>query len=287
MLTKKLVLLFCITASVLSCKKESTTNNNEVKAINYANVPYGSDALQVMDVYLPSGRSQASTKSIVLLHGGAWATGDKAEFLLFIDSLKKYLPGYAIFNINYRLYGVGGNKFPTQELDTKAGIEFIYSKRTEYGISDNFTLMGTSAGGHLALLYAYKYSTPVKIKLVVDFYGPTDIKDLYDHPGLSPQAALAEIVGATPDADPGLYFQCSPINYATNSAACPTIILHGSDDVLVDPARQSKKLRNKLMIEGVAVQYVEYPGSGHGFWGSATYADAFSQIKSFASQHNP
>ena len=205
-----------------------------------------------------------------------------------IDSLKKRLPGYAIFNINYRLSALGSNVFPTQELDTKAAVEFIYSKKGEYLISDNFTMLGASAGGHLALLHAYKYALPVKVKLVVDFFGPADMNDLYNNPGAVPQSSIAGIVGATPTSNPALYYQSSPINYATTSAGCPTIILQGGADPLVNAISQSWALRNKLDIEGVPVQYVEYAGKGHGTdWDSNTYFDAFNKIQAFINLRNP
>jgi len=285
-----LYLCLFTTAVMLSCKKEDTNgnnNNNIIAAASYNNVAYGTDALQKMDVYLPAGRSKDSTKVMVLIHGGAWASGDKADFAPFIDSLKRRLPDYAIFNINYRLSGLGTNVFPTQENDTRAAVEFIFSKRAEYLISDNFSMLGASAGGHLALLQAYKYSVPVKTKLVVDFFGPADLNDLYNNPGIVPQSTIEAIVGATPVSNPALYFQSSPINYATGSAACPTIILQGSADLLVNATSQSFALKNKLALEGVPVQYVEYTGAGHGDWSNSTYADAFNKIQAFVNQYNP
>lgn len=287
MLLRKFLLVLFIAASIVSCKKEDTVNNNTTPAATYLNVSYGTDALQKMDVYLPAGRKTTDTKVIILIHGGAWASGDKTDFGAFIDTIKRRWPDYAVFNINYRLSALGVNVFPAQELDTKAAIDFIYSKRSEYLISENFSLVGASAGAHLALLYAYKYSTPVKIKVVVDFFGPTDLNDLYNTPGMVPPATIEQIVGATPTSNPALYFQSSPINYATISAACPTIILQGSADPLVDANRQSKALRSKLLIEGVPVQYVEYTGAGHGDWDSNTYSDAFAKIQAFTNLHNP
>jgi acetyl esterase/lipase len=284
---RRYFLFFFVAAAFVCCKKEDTGGNNTVAAANYTNVAYGSDALQKMDVYLPAGRTKDSTKVMVLIHGGAWASGDKSDFASFIDSLKRRLPGYAIFNINYRLSGLGANVFPTQELDTKAAIEFIFNKRNEYLISDNFIILGASAGAHLALLQAYKYSVPVKIKVAVDFFGPADMNDLYNNPGMVPQSTIEAIVGATPASNPALYFQSSPINYATNSAACPTIILQGGADPLVNATSQSKALRNKLLVEGVPVQYVEYPGAGHGDWDSNTFTDAFNKIQAFVLLHNP
>ena len=96
------------------------------------NIAYGSDPKQKMDMYLPAGRSIDSTKVMVIIHGGGWREGDKSDFTPYMNSLQQRLPGYAIFNLNYRLAGDNKNLFPSQENDIKAAIEFIYSKRSEY-----------------------------------------------------------------------------------------------------------------------------------------------------------
>ncbi|HEY6502355.1 MAG TPA: alpha/beta hydrolase, partial [Chitinophagaceae bacterium] len=145
-------LLFWIVV-MAGCQKEissSNDNNNTFPAQSYLNVSYGSDAAQNMDVYLPAGRSKTATKVMILVHGGAWATGDKSDFAEYVDTLKKRLPDYAFFNINYRLASIAGNFFPTQENDVKSAISFILGKSDEYNISQRFVLLGASAGGHLA-----------------------------------------------------------------------------------------------------------------------------------------
>ena len=285
---RNLMLVLFISIIVVSCKKETTNNNNEVIAATFLDASYNTDSFQKMDVYLPAGRTTAATKVMILVHGGAWALGDKADFASYVDSLKRRLPTYAIFNINYRLSAFPNNVFPTQEQDVKNAIEYIYNKRNDYGISDNFTLIGASAGAHLSLLHAYKNTTPVKIKVVVDFFGPTDMNDLYNNPGTVPQTTIARIVGTTPTINPALYHQSSPINFATAAAACPTIILQGSADPLVNAVRQSQAMRNRLQMAAVPVQYVEYAGKGHGDdWGSGTFFDAFNKIETFFALYNP
>lgn len=284
-------LLGVIFSSILvSCQKEQSIEdgNNVVNASTIINVAYGTDPLQNMDVYLPAGRSVATTKVIILVHGGAWIFGDKSDFATFTDTLKQRFPDYAIFNINYRLSEYPNNVFPAQELDVKAAVEYIYNKRSEYLVGDKFVLLGASAGAHLCLLQAYKNSAPVKIKAVVDFFGPTDINDLYNNPGIVTADNIAAIVGDTPGNNPAIYQQSSPVNFATATAACPTIILQGSDDPLVNPTRQSVVLRDKLLAAGVPVQYVLYAGKGHGDdWDAATFLDAFNKIQAFVTQHNP
>ena len=77
---------------VISCQKETGTGNTNPATVTQQtllNVSYGADAKQNMDVYLPAGRSTANTKVMILIHGGAWATGDKADFTAYVDTLKK------------------------------------------------------------------------------------------------------------------------------------------------------------------------------------------------------
>lgn len=282
-----IVWLIAGTALLNGCSKEEPQVTGLPAAVRL-NVPYGSEPLQNMDVYLPANRTATNTKVLILIHGGAWASGDKADFASFIDTLKKRLPGYAVFNINYRLSAPPQNPFPTQELDVKKAVEFIYNNRADYAVSDNFSMGGASAGAHLSLLHAYKYASPVKIRTVIDFFGPTDMNDLYNNPGVVPQVTIAAIVGATPASNPDLYNQSSPIRFVTGSNACPTIILQGSDDLLVNAESQSKALRDRLLINGTPVQYVEYAGKGHGEdWDNATYADAFTRIQAFMEFYNP
>lgn len=279
---RNIFLIFVIHVAFISCQKENDINITPppLPEQTTLNQPYSSGALHKMDIYLPAGRTTGATKVIILIHGGGWSTGDKADFNAFVDTLKKRLPGYAIFNINYRLAAGTANLFPTQENDVKTAIEFIFSKRGEYKISDKFVLLGISAGAHLSLLQAYKHTTPVKIKAVVDFFGPTDLVDMYNNPAslFSPPILLSSVVGATPVTNATLYQQSSPINFVTAQGP-PTIILHGGVDILVSP-NQSFALKNKLQSLGVIHQYVFYPTENHG-WIGPNLVDSFNKIAAF------
>lgn len=264
-----------------SCKKDTSSGNTPppVPEKTELNVAYGTDAAHKMDIYLPGGRSTSATKVIILIHGGGWTQGDKADFTSYVDTLKRRLPGYAIFNINYRLATGSANFFPSQENDVKAAIEFIYGKRSEYLISDKFVLLGASAGGHLSLLHAYKSSIPVKIKAVVDFFGPTDLVDMFNNPPnpLIP-LLLLQVTGGNPTTLPAMYQQSGPINYVTAQSP-PTIILHGGVDIVVSYT-QSVLLKNKLQSFGIVNQYVFYPTENHG-WTGPNLTDSFDKITAF------
>ena len=281
----KLIFFAAVAFSLLliSCSKTDNTGTGggTIAEKSMTNVSYGTDPLQKMDVFLPANRSVTTTKVMILIHGGGWTIGDKSDFTVYMDTLRKRIPDYAIFNLNYRLASFpANNPFPTQELDVKAAVDFIYGNRSTYLVSDKFVLMGASAGGHLSLLQAYKYHSPVNIKAVVDFFGPTDMIDMYNNPGAYSPATLALLLSGTPTTNLAMYQQSSPMFFA-NSSSCPTIILQGGLDPLVNPTTQSLALKNKLTTAGVVNQYVFYPLGGHGDWDAATNTDAFNKIQVF------
>ncbi|HEX2845254.1 MAG TPA: alpha/beta hydrolase [Chitinophagaceae bacterium] len=252
----------------------------EYPATTAQDVSYGGDPLQKMDVYLPF-RGPDTTKVIILIHGGAWLEGDKSDFNSFVPELQRRLPGYAIFNLNYRLYLNNTNRFPTQEEDIKSAFNFIYSRRNEYHISDKFVLLGASAGGHLALLQGNKYSTPVKPKALVSFFGPVELVSLYNSSQYT-ASILLKLTGGTPATVPAIYESSSPSNYITPSSP-PTIFLQGGADTVVPPS-QSQLLQNLLQAANVPNQYVFYPTQGHG-WVGADLQDSFDKIAAFIKAH--
>ncbi|MFZ1369389.1 MAG: alpha/beta hydrolase [Ferruginibacter sp.] len=291
---KFLFLASVIPLLFIACSKDDTGGGTPITITEKTtlNVAYGTDPLQKMDIYLPANRSVATTKVIILIHGGAWISGDKSEFNpAIIDSLKNRVPDYAIFNINYRLGALPTtNVFPTQELDVKAAVEFIFGNRASYLVSDKFVLMGASAGGHLALLQAYKYQSPVKIKAVVDFCGPTDMVAMYNDYAVNPPAQLGivALMSGTPATNSALYTQSSPITtaYANAVNACPTIIFQGTADAIVNATTQSVALKDKLTAATVVNEYHPYIGLGHvDTWGTTTLTDAYNKIQVFLTTH--
>jgi acetyl esterase/lipase len=274
------VVLFLLV--MVSCKKDVATGNT-VTAVNETNIAYGADPLQKIDVYLPANRTAASTKVIITIHGGSWTGGDKNDLTGYIDSLKRRLPTYAIFNINYRLSAIPNNVFPAQENDVKSALNFIYSKSADYLISDKYALVGVSAGAHLAMLQGFKYTSPVKPKVVASFSGPSDLIEMYNHPvGRNSliSLALAQAVGTTPLQDSLLYATSSPVNFISSSSPS-TILFQGGVDPLVS-ATQAMAVQTKLANAGVTNQYVFYPDAAHiGFWDNATMYDAFNKLQAF------
>ena len=263
----------------LSCLPHiAHAGKDSLPAIIYRDVPYGKDSAQRLDVYLPAGRSSKTTRSLVLIHGGGWNSGSKADFKAYIDSFQKRMPDYAIFNINYRLFN-GGHTFPAQEEDVKLALGFITGKAADYAIDTNrIVLLGASAGAHLALLQAYKYQAP-RIAGVIDFFGPTDLTTMYQHPW-HPMVpfALQMVTGTTPAENPALYSQSSPVNFVSAQSP-PTLIFHGGSDQVVNVS-QSEALKSRLQAAGARNDLIVYPGQRHG-WHGTTLSNSFDRIETF------
>lgn len=265
------------------CKKKADSTVVE-QALEIKDVSYGTDPLQKMDVYLPAGRTTSETKALILIHGGAWVSGDKAEMNDAVTAFKLLLPDYAIFNINYRLATMSSNLWPTQQTDVSAAVNFIIGKAGEYKFnSSKMVIGGASAGAHLALLHVYKNNNG-NFKAAVNLFGPVDMKALYNSSPANTQLLLGVFMGGTPTTNTAVYNNASPL-YAVNSSVVPTIILHGTADVVV-PISQSDSLHNRLANAGVARQYKKYVGEPHGVWSTSNTTDAFTKTAAFIKQHN-
>ncbi len=246
------------------------------------NISYGPDDAQRLDAYLPKGRSVSATKSLILVHGGGWNSGSRSSFASYIDSFKRRMPEYAIFNVEYRLVN-SSTIFPAQENDIKAAVNFITAHANEYEINkDKLVMLGASAGAHLALLQSYKYTSP-HMAAVIDFFGPADLIAMYNHPWHPMIPYLLQMItGTTPTANKGAYSNSSPVTFI-NSQSPPTLIFHGKEDHTVDTS-QSELLYKKLQQAGVPSRLVWYDNAGHG-WHGATLSNSFDIIEEFLKKY--
>ncbi|MEO9053235.1 MAG: hypothetical protein ABI280_15655, partial [Ginsengibacter sp.] len=84
---------------------------------------YSGNAANKMDLYLPGGRT-AATKTIILIHGGGWNSGDKNELSFFASGWQKM--GFAVANINYRWATVDNpDNYTMQMNDIDAATTFL------------------------------------------------------------------------------------------------------------------------------------------------------------------
>ncbi|WP_298516455.1 alpha/beta hydrolase [uncultured Kordia sp.] len=259
-----------------------TPNNpSTVAAVTTLDISYGSDADQKYDLYLPQNRT-LDTKVIILIHGGGWTAGDKADMSNFVELIQTDLSEYAIVNMNYRLANDTTSPFPMQLDDITTLIDELKARNEEYIISEDYAFLGTSAGGHLSLLWSYAYDTQGDVNMVASIVGPTNLTD---------EAYLN-------NADPTIqaYFDLfgeelvipfletySPFHRVTN-AAPPTSLFYGGQDPLI-PNSQGSGLSDRLTELGITHEFTFYPEEGHG-WGGQNAIDTWNKFTAFVNEYH-
>ncbi|MEO5947743.1 MAG: alpha/beta hydrolase, partial [Chitinophagaceae bacterium] len=146
----------------------------ELRDTTIKDIPYGVNSSQKFDLGLPANRTTAVTQLVVVVHGGGWATGDKNELSWLLNGLKQR--GYAVANINYRLILNQPDNYKMQLDDVDSAVQFTLRLASTYTFNgQKLYITGHSAGGHLALSYAYTRNTSGKVKAVSSLAGPTNL----------------------------------------------------------------------------------------------------------------
>jgi acetyl esterase/lipase len=143
-------------------------------------IPYGEETLQSVNIIMP--KDPNNVHAIIYIHGGFYFSGNKLWYPLF---LTEFAEKNIFASINYRLISGKENTVNIDEMLSDVNNALIKIKNTaeENGITiKDFILAGHSSGGHLALLYAYKYLKEnnidaIKIAACVSLAGPADYRD--------------------------------------------------------------------------------------------------------------
>lgn len=152
-------------------------NLDSSESLVLRNIKYGTESLQNFDLYLPAGRSEETTKVLVMLHGGSWVRGDKAGINGLVSILLERFPEHAIVNMNYSLAGKDNFAFPNQFEDIQKVLDNITLNTSKYQLQPVFGIIGKSAGGHLGLLFDNVYDKYDQVKFVCSIAGPTNLTD--------------------------------------------------------------------------------------------------------------
>lgn len=191
----RLILMLAAIAVAMMIVPASASAYSTRSNVRYAT--HGNVALTA-DIYLPGGK--ASRPIVVLVHGGGWLRGDKAE----VSSSAKDLvnAGFVVANINYRLTcgtnanrravlgysftrnialcGGGKTYIPNQVEDVRAAVAFMRRNARRYGGNPNrIALVGSSAGGHLSMMAATNAPAASRVKAVVNWSGPVSSKFIW------------------------------------------------------------------------------------------------------------
>ena len=99
-------------------------------------IAYGELTSHRLDAYLPEGDSEVNRPAVLLIHGGAFAAGDKQQDLYAEMATEFALRGYVAFSMNYRLANPGTNPSIPDAADADAGaaLNWIRANRDRFGL---------------------------------------------------------------------------------------------------------------------------------------------------------
>jgi acetyl esterase/lipase len=232
------------------------------------------------DLCLPRGTGRYP--ALIAVHGGGWQQGARSAFQHWGSHLASR--GYALFSISYRLAKRGHKTYPHAVQDVLAAVQFVRGNADEFSVDpDRIGLIGASAGAHLAALaalggkqapFAGAYpqnphaSQSTKVKVLVGVYGVYDLVAMWQtYQAQSPRDNnIANLLGASPMEDRKIYFEASPINYATYGNNDVAVFLScGTEDDLVDKRAHTDVFMLALKQAGFFVRPCAVIGAPH-YW---------------------
>jgi acetyl esterase/lipase len=216
------------------------------------------------DLYIP--KSEGLHPGVLVVHGGAWAMGTRAQLSGVAQLLAK--SGFCAVAISYRL--APQSKFPAQIEDCKEAVRWMRSHAAELKLDPNrIGGFGYSAGAHLVALL-----------------GTTDAEDGLegtDKPNKKPSTRLQAVVGGGAPCDframplderflefwlggtrrevPDQYRLASPAAFITADDP-PMFFFHGEKDELV-PLSLAEGMRDQLKLCGCSSDLYVVPMIGH------------------------
>ncbi len=207
--------------------------------------------------------SSKPTPWVVVVHGGGWDSGDISQ----LTDLNSHLAsrGISVCAVSYRL--APGAKWPAQKEDVLEAARYLKAHATQFNIDPSrWALLGRSAGGQIAEGVAYQENDPT-LKGIVAYYSPADLDFAYrytkDQDIIDSRNLLINYLGNSPDRDPKIYRDASPIQFV-HADAPPSLLIHGTSDSLTWHV-QSRRLYDRIVqVQGRAV-LIELPWATHAF----------------------
>lgn len=243
------ILICAITVGILSLSASA-----EVKS----DIEYGvaDDVSLKLDAGVPDAPGPHPVA--ILIHGGGWATGDKAGlYHIPTDALDK--ANFTWFSINYRM----SPKYlwPDCFQDTQTAIRWVKAHAAEYkGDPNKIALIGYSAGGHLAFLAATTAGDDTRVQAVVGMSPPSDLElDLPQRGGLS--ASLQHLLNRpkeVTDESRKILHEMSSINHIAPGLP-PFLIVQGNADKSV-PYQGSLNFQGKMKANNNICDLITLPG---------------------------
>jgi acetyl esterase/lipase len=278
-----------------SLKSEWNDESGEV----VTNLSYGEGKENVYDLYIPKQLMNGKETSLILfIHGGSFTSGDKADE----DMWCKYFAskGFITATANYSLMGKDENaNINMINEQMLMCVESIKNECLQRGLDiKQMATSGQSAGGCLAMLYAYSHAedSPIPVKLVFQQTGPasfhaedwsgrdssseTELADddlneiAKSASGWSGKNITAKMVA---DGSYRSYIDAISPMMLVNENSVPTLCAYGPKDKIV-PVGIKFKLFDVFEKYNVTYDYLNFEHSGHAMLGDPEMQEKFVEM---------
>lgn len=295
--------LFKMTYKSPELRKYSVEWNDEIGS-TYTDIAYGDNEANKFDMYVPADSTKETYGLVVYLHAGGFTTGDKADDAKMLQWLCS--KGYVAVGINYTLRD---DEHPdasvySQSMEIKAAMPKVVEEAEKLGYTiDKMAISGGSAGGCLALLYAYRDAneSPVPVTMVFEAVGPSSF-----YPEDWGNYGFDKDTAETREAAAGLFGVMAGKEIAVdmfgtnkydeemkdvsallwvNKDTVPTVMAYGAHDVF-QPYLGSVRLNEALEQNGVEHEYFVCEHSGHGLQNdNKVYAEYMEMVEEYLGKY--
>jgi acetyl esterase/lipase len=222
---------------------------------------YGPDRSQRADLHLPGGSGPHPV--MVTIHGGSWqARYGKVVMRGLAGDLARR--GWAVWNIEYRRLGNGGG-WPETFEDVAGAVDHLLELDAPLDL-ERVSILGHSAGGHLALWAAGRAKLPesapgavggpssIHPRRVIAQAGVCDLAGAYRkwHGGL-----VRSLMGGSPEQLPERYSIADPLSQVP--LEIPVLLVHGVEDATVSVGL-SRAYERATRAAGGSIELVEIEG---------------------------
>ena len=234
---------------------------------------YASYGTREMHLDLFQPKAKGPFPAVILVHGGAWITGNHAMENPFAMELARL--GYVAATVEYRLSNEA--KYPAAIHDLKASVRWLRANASRFNIDpDRIAAVGASAGGHLVALLGATNGMAnfegeggnAKVSSTVESVVDIDGTATFIDPGniekekKGPFDTNTRFIGGTFEEKGSVWRDASPITHV-NPKSAPILFINSSS---YRPFQQREEMSAKLKALGIVSEIVVIPDTPHPFW---------------------
>ncbi len=217
-----------------------------------------------LDIYQPANPKEEEFPIVIAFVGGGWKSSDKQHPSMQTMGFSFAKNRVAMISAEY--HTAPEHKHPAQMYNIDSLLKYVKNNASKmHWDIDNITLLGGSAGGHIALLHAMnpefdENPNLPKVKNVIAISPGTDLTNVSDN---QKEELVSNFLGWDYAAKAQ---DASPITYANLPSDKRFYISYGLHDKTTPPDSQALPFINEMHRVGQDITFKVHPKGAHGNW---------------------